>query len=69
MNPDADIYTDRPVRLSGEDRTLLLGLLGNYRLMLLIDLKKGALTETGIRNYRQSLAEADAVVAKLEGRA
>ena len=69
MNPATDIYTDEPVRLSGEDRTLLIGLLANYRLMMLLDLKKGQLTEAGIRSYREGLAEADAVLAKLEGRA
>lgn len=68
MNPATDIYTDEPVRLSGEDRTLLIGLLANYRLMMLLDLKKGQLTENGIRSYRAGLAEADAVLAKLEGR-
>ena len=68
MNRATDLYTDEPVRLSGEDRTLLIGLLGNYRLMMLLDLKKGALTEQGIRSYRAALAEADAVLAKLEGR-
>jgi hypothetical protein len=68
MNPATDLYTDEPVRLSGEDRTLLIGLLANYRLMMLLDLKKGQLTENGIRSYRAGLAEADAVLAKLEGR-
>ncbi len=69
MNPATDIYTDEPVRLSGEDRTLLIGLLGNYRLMMLLDLKKGELTEQGIRSYRAALAESDLTLAKLEGRA
>ena len=68
MNPAIDLYTDEPVRLSGEDRTLLIGLLANYRLMMLLDLKKGQLTENGIRSYREGLAAADAVLAKLEGR-
>ena len=68
MNPATDLYTDEPVRLSGEDRTLLIGLLANYRLMMLIEKKKGQLTENGIRSYRAGLAEADAVLAKLEGR-
>ena len=68
MNPATDLYTDEPVRLSGEDRTLLIGLLANYRLMMLLDLKKGQLTENGIRSYRAGLAETDAVLAKLEGR-
>lgn len=69
MNPATDLYTDEPVRLSGEDRTLLIGLLGNYRLMMLLDLKKGELTERVIRSYRASLAESDLTLAKLEGRA
>ena len=69
MNPATDIYTDEPVSLSGEDRTLLIGLLGNYRLMMLLDLKKGQLTEQGIRSYRAALAESDLTLAKLEGRA
>lgn len=69
MNPAADIYTDEPVRLSGEDRNLLIGLLGDYRLRMLLDLKKGQLTESGIRSYRAALAESDLTLAKLEGRA
>ena len=68
MSPAIGLYTDEPVRLSGEDRTLLIGLLANYPLMMLLDLKKGQLTENGIRSYRAGLAEADAVLAKLEGR-
>ena len=69
MNPATDIYTDEPVSLSGEDRTLLIGLLGDYRLRMLVDLKKGQLTESGIRSYRVALAESDLTLAKLEGRA
>ena len=68
MKHATDLYTDEPVRLSGEDRTLLIGLLANYRLMMLLDLKKGQLTENCIRSHREGLADADAVLAKLEGR-
>jgi hypothetical protein len=53
------------VALTGEDLTLLKGLVANYRRMMLLDLRKGALTETGIRDYRRSLAEADELMGKL----
>jgi hypothetical protein len=55
------------VALTGEDLTLLKGLIGSYQLDLLHDLRKGALTETGIRDYRRSLAEAGELMGKLGG--
>jgi hypothetical protein len=53
--------------LTGEDRLLLKGLVGNYQRMMLLDLRKGSLTETGIRNYRADLARAGELMAKLGG--
>lgn len=64
-----DIAHDRLVRLTHTERTMLKGLVGNYQRMMLLDLRKGALTETGIRDYRQSLAEAGELAAKLGGAA
>ena len=48
---------------------LLKGLVGNYQRMMLLDLRKGALTEQGIRRYRADLAEAGELMAKLGGAA
>ena len=63
-----DLYTGQPVHLTGEERILLRGLLGSYQHMMLLDLRKGSLTETGIRDYRRSLAEAGELMGKLECR-
>ena len=60
-----DLYTGQPVHLTAEERILLRGLLGSYTHMMLLDLRKGALTETGIRDYRRSLAEAGELMGKL----
>ena len=49
---------DRTVVLTDAEIILLRGLVGSYQHMMLLDLRKGALTETGIRDYRRSLAEA-----------
>ena len=64
-----DLYTGTPVMLTGEERTLIRGLIGNYQLDMLRDLRKGALTEQGIRRYRGDLAEAGELMVKLGGRA
>ena len=45
------------VTLTPAQARLLSGLVSSYQLELLHDLKKGALTETGIRDYRRSLAK------------
>jgi hypothetical protein len=60
-----DLYTGQPVNLTGEERILLRGLVGSYQHMMLLDLRKGSLTETGIRDYRRSLAEAGELMGKL----
>ena len=60
---------ERTVTLTDAEIILLRGLVGSYRHMMLLDLRKGALTETGIRDYRRSLAEAGELMSKLEGRA
>jgi hypothetical protein len=60
-----DLYTGQPVHLTAEERILLRGLVGSYQHMMLLDLRKGALTETGIRDYRRSLAEAGELMGKL----
>lgn len=60
-----DLYTGQPVHLTAEERILLRGLLGSYQHMMLLDLRKGSLTETGIRDYRRSLAEAGELMGKL----
>ena len=63
-----DLYTGQPVMLimlTAEERILLRGLLGSYQHMMLLDLRKGSLTETGIRDYRRSLAEAGELMGKL----
>lgn len=62
-----DLYSGEPIMLTGEERILLRGLVGNYQRMMLLDLRKGALTETGTRNYRADLAKAGELMAKLEG--
>ena len=62
-----DLYSGEPVPLTGEERLLLKGLVGNYQRMMLLDLRKGSLTETGIRNYRADLAKAGELMAKLGG--
>lgn len=62
-----DLYTGQPVMLTAEERILLRGLLGSYQHMMLLDLRKGSLTETGIRDYRRSLAEAGELMVKLGG--
>jgi hypothetical protein len=62
-----DLYTGQPVMLTGEERILLRGLLGSYTHMMLLDLRNGSLTETGIRDYRRSLAEAGELMGKLGG--
>lgn len=64
-----DLYSGEPVMLTGEERLLLKGLVGNYQRMMLLDLRKGALTEQGIRRYRADLAEAGELMAKLGGAA
>lgn len=56
---------ERTVTLTDAELTLLRGLVGNYQRMMLLDLRKGSLTETGIRDYRRSLAEAGEVMCKL----
>lgn len=56
---------ERTVTLTDAELTLLRGLVGNYQRMMLLDLRKGALTETGIRDYRRSLAEAGELMGKL----
>ena len=60
-----DLYTGQPVNLTAEERILLRGLVGSYQHMMLLDLRKGSLTETGIRDYRRSLAEAGELMGKL----
>ncbi len=65
-----DLYTGQPVMLimlTAEERILLRGLVGSYQHMMLLDLRKGSLTETGIRDYRRSLAEAGELMVKLGG--
>jgi len=62
-----DIAQDRLIRLSEQDITLLRGLIAGYQHAMLLDLRKGSLTETGIRDYRKSLAEAGEVMVKLGG--
>ena len=64
-----DLYTGQPVMLTADERILLRGLVGSYQHMMLLDLRKGSLTETGIRDYRRSLAEAGELMAKLGGAA
>lgn len=65
---DAEIVGFQSVVLTSAQRTLMRGLIGGYQLSMLQDLRKGSLTETGIRNYRQSLAEAGELMAQLEDR-
>ena len=60
-----DLYTGQPVMLTADERILLRGLVGSYQHMMLLDLRKGSLTETGIRDYRRSLAEAGELMGKL----
>lgn len=55
----------RPVVLTDGDITLIKGLIAGYQHAMLIDLRKGSLTETGIRDYRRSLAEAGELMGKL----
>lgn len=55
------------VTLTPAQARLLSGLVSSYQLELLHDLKKGALTETGIRNYRNDLAAAGEIVVALGG--
>jgi hypothetical protein len=59
--------TTQTVALTADELTLLKGLVGNYQRLMLLDLRKGSLTETGIRNYRLALAEAGELMVKLGG--
>jgi hypothetical protein len=60
-----DLQPDQPVFLTVDERLLLRGLVGNYRRMLLLDLRNARLADSGIRNYRQSADEAGELMGKL----
>lgn len=62
-----DLYSGEPVNLTGEERILLRGLIAHYQHTMLLDIRKGALTEAGIRRYRADLAEAGELMCKLGG--
>lgn len=56
------------VALTDAEATMLRGLVSHYRHSMLLDLRKGQLTESGIRQYRQDLAESGEIMVKLGGR-
>ena len=69
MNPAIDLYTDEPVRLSGEDRTLLIELLSAHTLETLLEVKRGDLDPFIKQCRRDKASHASNLKARIEGRA
>jgi hypothetical protein len=68
MNPATNFNdTVHLVALTDNDLSLIKGLIASYQHTMLLDLRKGALTEQGIRRYRADLAEAGELMVKLGG--
>ncbi len=56
------------MNLTPDHWLLIEGLLADYQRRMLLDLRRGGLTETGERNYRQDLAIAGEALVEIRGR-